>query len=133
MKSATGQRVAVEVHVDDDLGAHPAVGMSALRASRRLLKIAPGDLVKVDILTCEHCGGAVKVTGRSVANGHQQTAPENHCKAGFFFRDSVRRYRFLYTERVALSVTAVPVLKALATVKKFYNSTCFHSVFRRQC
>jgi hypothetical protein len=23
--------------------------------------IAPGDLVKIDILTCEHCGGAVKV------------------------------------------------------------------------
>ena len=34
---------------------------SALRASLRLFRIAPGDLVKIDILTCKHCGGAVKV------------------------------------------------------------------------
>ena len=29
--------------------------------SEPLDKIAPGDLVKIDILTCEHWGGAVKV------------------------------------------------------------------------
>ena len=33
----------------------------ALRICLRLFPIAPGDLVKIDILTCEHCGGAVKV------------------------------------------------------------------------
>ena len=42
---------------------HPGLRPSpfALRASLRLFQIAPGDLVKIDILTCEHCGGAVKV------------------------------------------------------------------------
>ncbi len=42
-------------------GITPVILPSALRASLRLFRIAPGDLVKTDILTCEHCGGAVKV------------------------------------------------------------------------
>ena len=44
-----------------EAGVTPGILPSALRASLRLFKIAPGDLVKIDILTCEHCGGAVKV------------------------------------------------------------------------
>ena len=39
----------------------PGILPCALRASLRLFQIAPGDLVKIDILTCEDCGGAVKV------------------------------------------------------------------------
>ena len=51
----------------DDVGATfeacitPGILPCALRVCLRLFKIAPGDLVKIDILTCEHCGGAVKV------------------------------------------------------------------------
>jgi hypothetical protein len=44
-----------------EAGVTPGILPSALRASLRLFQIAPGDLVKIDILTCEHCGGAVKV------------------------------------------------------------------------
>ena len=39
----------------------PGILPCALLASLRLFQIAPGELVKSDILTCEHCGGAVKV------------------------------------------------------------------------
>ena len=42
-------------------GITPGILPSALRICLRLFPIAPGDLVKIDILTCEHCGGAVKV------------------------------------------------------------------------
>ena len=67
----------------DDLGAtpqtrvysgHPALALalrpppsalrpppSALRASLRLFQIAPGDLVRIDVSTCVHCGGAVRI------------------------------------------------------------------------
>ena len=51
----------------DDVGATFEAGITpgilpcALRVRLRLFQIAPGDLVKIDILTCEHCGGAVKV------------------------------------------------------------------------
>ena len=34
---------------------------SALRASLRLFQIAPGDLVRIDVSTCVHCGGAVRI------------------------------------------------------------------------
>ena len=44
-----------------EAGITPGILPSALRASLRLFQIAPGDLVKIDILTCEHGGGAVKV------------------------------------------------------------------------
>ena len=39
----------------------PGILPCALRVRLRLFQIAPGDLVKIDILTCEDCGGAVKV------------------------------------------------------------------------
>jgi hypothetical protein len=39
----------------------PGILPCALRGRLRRFQIAPGDLVKINILTCEHCGGAVKV------------------------------------------------------------------------
>ena len=39
----------------------PGILPFTLRTSSQLFQIAPGDLIKTDILTCEHCGGAVKV------------------------------------------------------------------------
>ena len=44
-----------------ETGVTPGILPSALRARLRLFQIAPGDLVNIDIETCEHCGGAVKV------------------------------------------------------------------------
>ena len=44
-----------------EAGITPGILPSALRARLRLFQIAPGDLVKIDIEICEHCGGAVKV------------------------------------------------------------------------
>ncbi|MFM7120536.1 MAG: hypothetical protein ACKOZX_09895 [Gammaproteobacteria bacterium] len=44
-----------------EAGVTPGILPSALRARLRLFQIAPGDSVKIDILTCEHCGGPVKV------------------------------------------------------------------------
>ena len=39
----------------------PGILPSALRASLRLFQIAPGDLVGIDVSTCVHCGGAVRI------------------------------------------------------------------------
>jgi hypothetical protein len=39
----------------------PGILPSALRASLRLFQIAPGDLVRIDVSTCVHCGGAVRI------------------------------------------------------------------------
>ena len=39
----------------------PGILLFALRASLRLFQIAPRDLVKIDILTCEYCVRALKV------------------------------------------------------------------------
>ena len=45
-----------------EAGVTPGILPSALRASQQLFQIGQGDLVKIDILTCAHCGGAVKVS-----------------------------------------------------------------------
>jgi hypothetical protein len=39
----------------------PGILPSALRASLRLFQIAPGDLVGIDVETCDHCGGKVRI------------------------------------------------------------------------
>jgi len=41
--------------------AAPGILPSALRASLWLLPIAPGDWVGIDVITCVHCGDAVRI------------------------------------------------------------------------
>jgi hypothetical protein len=45
-------------------GATPCILPSSLRASLRLFRIAPGDLVGVDFETCTACGGALRIIAR---------------------------------------------------------------------
>ena len=39
----------------------PGILPFALRANLRLFQFAPGELVNIDVQTCDDCGGAVKI------------------------------------------------------------------------
>ena len=96
---------------------------SALRASLRLFQIAAGDFVKIDILTCEHCGHAVKpsIATTSQPAASMSTQGNIHYRLKTPYRDGTTDVVFEPLDFMARLTALVPTPRV--------NLTRYHGVF----